>query len=118
MPISQFWRRFIIFASGLLLGGLVLGGILMPRTAFSQSTTPQGGTAKAAAAQCSQATVKGTYVFAADGVLIVGSDRVPFALAGVGTFDGKGNGHIVASQSANGKITRLFSLTAKYTVKP
>jgi Tannase and feruloyl esterase len=46
MPNHLFWRRLIIFASGLLLGGLVLGGIMMPRTAFTQSTTLQGETAR------------------------------------------------------------------------
>src|SRR5437764_11624842 len=101
MPNSLFWRRLIIFASGLLLGGLVLGGILVPRTAFTQSTTLERGAAKAAEAQCSLATLKGTYVFTFDGVQIVGSDRVPLASAGVATYDGQGHLHGVLSQSVN-----------------
>src|SRR5437870_4344445 len=99
MPNSLFWRRLIIFASGLLLGGLVLGGIMMAGTAFTQSTTLQGRAAKAAEAQCSLATLHGAYVFTFDGVQIVGSDRVPFAYAGLATYDGQGHLHGVLSQS-------------------
>jgi hypothetical protein len=90
----------------------------MPGTAFTQSTTPQGGAAKAAEAQCSLATLHGTYVIAADGVQIVGSDRVPFALAAVQTYDGRGHAHGIASVSANGKITGFHRFTGTYTVKP
>jgi hypothetical protein len=63
------------------------------------------------------ATLKGTYVFALDGVLIVGSDRVPTAFAGLGMFDGHGHVHGVFSQSVNGKIMRLNRYTGTYTVK-
>jgi hypothetical protein len=111
----RLWRRLIILAAGLFLGGLVFGGILMPRTAFTHATTRA---AKAAATQCSQATLQGTYVFAVDGVQIVGRDRVPFALAGWATFDGRGHLHAIFSLSANGKITRLLRLTGTYTVRP
>jgi hypothetical protein len=117
MLTSPFRRRLILLASGLFLGGIVLGSLLMPRSAFSQATTPQG-VAKAAAAQCSVATFKGTYVFAADGVQVVGKDRVPFAIAGLGTYDGSGNTQATYSVSANGQISRYIHLTGTYTVKP
>jgi hypothetical protein len=64
------------------------------------------------------ATLNGTYVFAFDGVQIVGRDRVPTAFAGLGTFDSRGHVHGVFSQSVNGKITHLNRYTGTYTVKP
>jgi hypothetical protein len=111
-------RRLIVLASGLLLGGLVLSGILMPRTAFTQSTTPQQGVTKATVAKCSVATLQGMYVFAAQGVLIVGKDRVPFAFAGVETYDGHGHVQGISSQSVDGKITRHVRFTGTVTVNP
>jgi hypothetical protein len=113
------WRRLISLAAGLFLGGLVLGGILMPGTAFTHATTLQGGAVKAVETQCSLATLQGTYVSAFDGVQIVGSDRVPFTIAVVETFDGKGHIHGIYSGSANGKVfAHQVRFTGTYTVKP
>jgi hypothetical protein len=110
--------RLIIFASALSLGVLVLGGFMMPRTAFTQATTPQR-VARAAAGQCSLATAHGTYVSAFDGFEIVGSDRVPFAIAVVQTFDGKGHIQGVFSGNSNGKVfAHQVHFTGTYTVKP
>jgi hypothetical protein len=115
---SPLWRHLIVFASALFLGVLVLGGFLLPRTAFTQATTPQRA-AKAAATQCSLATVHGTYVGAFDGYVIVGKDRVPFANAVVETFDGKGHQQGVSSSNANGKVVaHQVPFTGTYTVKP
>ena len=112
-------RRLIILAAGLLLlGGLVLSAILMPRTAFSQSTTPQQRVTKATQAKCSVATLQGMYVFAAQGVLIVGKDRVPLAFAGVETYDGHGHVQGISSQSVDGQITRHVRFTGTATVNP
>jgi hypothetical protein len=112
------WRRLLVFASALFLGVLVLGGLLMPRTAFTYSTTPQG-VDKAAAAQCSLATLKGTYVAAPTGFQIVRNDRVPFAIAVVQTFDGKGRTQGVFSANVNGNVVaHQVRFTGTYTVKP
>jgi hypothetical protein len=114
---SPLWRRLLVFASALFLGVLVLAGFLMPRTAFTQATTPQRA-AKAAAAQCSLATLHGTYVTAADGFGIVGSDRVPFALAAFETYDGKGHLQGVFSANSNGTVVaHQVRFTGTYTVK-
>ena len=115
---SPLWRRLIVFASALLLGVLVLGGFLLPRTAFTQATTPQRA-AKAAATQCSLATLHGTYVNAANVFGIQGSDRVPFALAAVVTYDGKGHLQGVFTSNENGKVaSHQLRFTGTYTVKP
>ena len=115
---SPLWRRLIVFASALFLGVLVLGGFLLPRTAFTQGTTlPR--TAKVTAAHCSLATIQGTYVAAPTGFQIVGNDRVPFAIAAVQIFDGKGHIHGVFSGNANGTVfAHQVRFTGTYTVKP
>jgi hypothetical protein len=86
---------------------------------MSNSASTQAATqavAKPPAGQCSNATLKGTYVFAFDGYEITASDRVPFAEAGNGVYDGKGHMHGLVSQSANGQITRKIQYTGTYTV--
>ena len=42
------------------------------------------------AAKCSEATLDGTYLFAADGVAIKGNEQLPFSYAGYEVFDGNG----------------------------
>ena len=112
----RFWRRLIILASGLVLGSLVLGALLMSNSASTQAATQ--AVAKSSAGQCSNATLKGTYVFANDGYQITASDRVPFAEAGNGVYDGKGHVQGLVSVSTNGQITRLSHYTGTYTVNP
>src|SRR5215208_1311034 len=56
-------------------------------------TTVGAGYAKdedASRAKCSNATLEGTYLFAADGVEIKGNEQLPFANAGYDVFDGNG----------------------------
>jgi hypothetical protein len=72
----------------------------------------------AARAKCSVATLRGTYLFAFDGVEIKSNDeQVPFAFAGYGVFDGNGKEKGVASSNFNGKVTRNESVSGTYTVK-
>jgi hypothetical protein len=71
----------------------------------------------AAKAKCSEATLDGRYLFAADGVQIKGNDQLPFAYAGYEVFDGNGKVNQVFSANLNGKITRNESLSGTYSVK-
>ena len=57
-------------------------------------------------AKCSEATLKGTYLFAQNGVQIKGNEQRPFAIAGYDVFDGNGELKGLASANFNGKITR------------
>jgi hypothetical protein len=71
-----------------------------------------------AAAKCSNATLRGTYLFAYEGFTVSGKDRGPFAVAGYETFDGRGNIRSVNTFSLNGKITRFARIPGKYTINP
>jgi hypothetical protein len=71
----------------------------------------------ASRAKCSEATLHGTYLFAADGVEIKGNDQLPFAYAGYEVFDGNGKVNQIFSANVNGKITRNEPLSGTYTVK-
>jgi hypothetical protein len=63
--------------------------------------------------------MQGMYVAAPTGFGIVGNDRVPFAIAVVQTFDGKGHIQGVFSANANGKVVaHQVRFTGTYTVKP
>jgi hypothetical protein len=72
---------------------------------------------KAAGAKCSEATLKGTYLFAQNGVEIKGNDQRPFAIAGYDVFDGNGKVKGVASGNFNGEVFRNDPFTGTYTVK-
>ena len=72
----------------------------------------------AAAARCSEATLRGTYLFAYEGFTITGKGRGPFAVAGSEVYDGHGNVRSVSTTSTNGKITRFVHTPGKYTVNP
>ena len=71
----------------------------------------------ASRAKCSKATLKGTYLFAQNGVEIKGNDQRPFAIAGFDVFDGNGEVKGVASGNFNGEVFRKDPFTGKYTVK-
>jgi hypothetical protein len=72
---------------------------------------------ESAPAKCSEATLDGRYLFAADGVEIKGDDQLPFAYAGYEVFDGHGKVNQVFSANLNGKVTRNESLSGTYSVK-
>jgi hypothetical protein len=70
------------------------------------------------AAKCSEATLDGTYLFAADGVAIKGNDQLPFAYAGYEVFDGQGKVNQVYTLNINGeKVIRNQTISGTYTVK-
>src|SRR5215212_8427806 len=104
---------------GLWAGGVALILLVVGAAAL---TTVGAGYAKnedaSSKAKCSEATLKGTYLFAQNGVEIKGNDQRPFAIAGYDVFDGNGkvNGH--ATTNFNGKITRSKEpLPGTYTLK-
>jgi hypothetical protein len=103
---------------GLWAGGLAL--ILLVVGAAALLSTVGAGYAKdenASRAKCSKATLKGTYLFAQNGVEIKGDEQRPFAIAGYDVFDGNGEVKGVASANFNGKITRNEPLPGTYSVK-
>jgi hypothetical protein len=103
---------------GLWAGGLAL--ILLVVGAAALLTTVGTGYAKdedASRAKCSKATLKGTYLFAQNGVEIKGDEQRPFAIAGYDVFDGNGEVKGVASGNFNGETFRNESGTGTYSVK-
>ena len=105
---------------GLWAGGVAL--ILLVVGAAALLTSVGAGYAKnedaASTVKCSEATLKGTYLFAFDGVEIKGnSEQRPFAIAGYDVFDGNGKVRGVASGNVNGEVFREDPFTGTYTVK-
>jgi hypothetical protein len=103
---------------GLWAAGVVLILLLVGAGAL---TTVGAGYAKdedTARAKCSVATLRGTYLFAFNGVEITGNnEQVPFAIAGYAVFDGNGKEKGVASSNFNGEVSRKEPVSATYTVK-
>ena len=103
---------------GLWAGGVAL--ILLVVVGAAALTTGGAGYAKdenASRAKCSEATLKGTYLFAQNGVEIKGNDQLPFAIAGYDVFDGNGEVRGVSSGNFNGEVFRKDPFTGTYTVK-
>ena len=99
-----------LWAAGVLL--LVVGvvGVLAIGTGHAKDETE--------AAKCSEATLDGTYLFAADGVAIQGNDQLPFAYAGYEVFDGQGKVNQVYTLNINGKkVIRNQTISGTYSVK-
>ena len=104
-------RRGLWAAGVVVILLLVVGaGVLTLGTGYAQNE-------KASGAKCSEATLKGTYLFAQNGVEIKGNDQRPFALAGYDVFDGNGEVKGVASGNSNGEVFRKEPFTGTYTVK-
>jgi hypothetical protein len=97
------WAAWVV----LLVVGLV--GVLAIGAGYAKE--------ESAPAKCSEATLAGRYLFAADGVEIKGNDQLPFAYAGYEVFDGNGKVNQVFSANLNGKVTRNESLSGTYSVK-
>ena len=70
----------------------------------------------AVAATCSEATLRGTYLFAHEGFTVSGKGQGPLAIAGQDVFDGHGHQRGVLSVSTNGKITRFVHGPGRYTI--
>ena len=105
---------------GLWAGGVAL--ILLVVVGAAALLTPVGaGYAKdenaSSRAKCSEATLKGTYLFAQNGVEIKGNEQRPFALAGYDVFDGQGEVKGVDSGNFNGEVFRKDPFTGTYSVK-
>jgi hypothetical protein len=104
---------------GLWAGGVALILVIVVG-ATALVTTVGAGYAKdedASRARCSEATLKGTYPFAQNGVEIKGDEQRPFALAGYDVFDGQGGVKGVASGNFNGEVFRKDPFTGTYTIK-
>jgi hypothetical protein len=104
-------KRTGLWAAGvvlLLLVGVV--AVLAVGTGYAKDEENAG-------AKCSEATLKGTYLFDGDGVEIKDNEQLPFALAGYEVFDGNGKVKTVFSANVNGKITRNETLSGTYSVK-
>jgi hypothetical protein len=105
---------------GLWAGGLALI-LLVVVGAAALLTTIGAGYAKnedaASKAKCSEATLKGTYLFAQNGVEIKGNDQRPFAIAGYDVFDGNGKVRGVSSGNFNGEVFRNDRFSGTYSVK-
>ena len=104
---------------GLWAGGLAL--ILVVVGAAALLSTVGAGYAKdenaSSRAKCSVATLKGTYLFAQNGVEIKGDEQRPFAIAGYDVFDGNGEVKGVDSGNFNGEVFRNDRFSGTYTVK-
>ena len=102
-----------LWAGGLALILLVVGAAVL--------TTVGAGYAKdenASRAKCSEATLKGTYLFAQNGVEIKGDEQRPFAIAGYEVFDGNGKVKAVFTLNINGKkVIRNETISGTYTVE-
>ena len=99
-----------LWAAGVVLLVVGLVGVLAIRTGYAEDETE--------AAKCSEATLKGMYLFAADGVQIKGDEQLPFSYAGYEVFDGNGKVKQVFTLNINGKkVIRNETLSGTYTVK-
>jgi len=97
------WATSVVLlaGAGVLSGG---AGYAEDRESNSKATT------------CSVATLRGTYLFAVEGIAVSGSNHLPFAGAGYEVYDGAGKVSIVISLSENGEITRNVRVSGTYTV--
>jgi hypothetical protein len=99
-----------LWAAGVVLLVVGLVGVLAIGTGYAKD--------ESAAAKCSEATLDGTYLFAADGVEIKGDEQLPFSYAGYEVFDGNGKINQVFSANLNGKkVIRNETISGTYTVK-
>ena len=104
-----------LWAGGLALILLVVGAAALLTSVGAGYANDENASSRA---KCSKATLKGTYLFAFNGVEIKGnSDQRPFAIAGYDVFDGNGEVKGVDSGNFNGEVTRKDPFTGTYTVK-
>src|SRR3712207_1810351 len=108
-------KRRGLWAAGVVGILLVIGaGVLSVGTGYAKDENAKDGDA---GAKCSEATLDERYLFAYDGFVIKGNEKVPFASSGYEVFDGNGHVKGVASTNENGKITRNERFSGTYTVK-
>ncbi len=102
---------------GLWAGGLALILVVVGAAALTSVRAGYAKDENASRAKCSEATLKGTYLFAQNGVEIKGDEQRPFALAGYDVFDGNGEVKGVDSGNFNGEVFRNNRFSGTYTVK-
>jgi hypothetical protein len=105
---------------------IIVAAVAAATLAAVFALTQSGQAARAASTQppatCSLATLQGTYAWNAQSVQLAAngaaSTQVPFAVAGVETFDGQGHSRGFFSQAVNGKISSRIAFTSRYTTNP
>jgi hypothetical protein len=103
-------KRRGLWAAGVVLLVVGLVGVLAIGTGYAKDETE--------AAKCSEATLDGTYLFAADGVAIKGDEQLPFSYAGYEVFDGQGKVKQVLTLNINGKkVIHNETLSGTYSVE-
>jgi hypothetical protein len=107
-------RKGLFWAWGVALILLVVVGAAALSTVGAGYAKDENASSRA---KCSVATLKGTYLFAQNGVEIKNNDQRPFALAGYDVFDGQGEVKGIASGNFNGEVFRNDRFTGTYTVK-
>ena len=99
-----------LWAAGVLLLLVGVVGVMAIGTGYAKDESE--------AAKCSEATLDGTYLFAADGVAIKGNEQLPFAYAGYEVFDGQGKVNQVYTLNINGKkVIRNDRISGTYSVE-
>jgi hypothetical protein len=89
------------------------------RTKVTRNVGDEAAAGAAARVTCDVSTLRGTYLFADQGVDVSGIRRVPIAGAGYEYFDGTGNIEGILTSNIGGTITSRDSYDdAKYTVNP
>ena len=110
-------KRSGTWAAGVVLVLLVVGaGVLAGGAGYAEDDNGDNGDENAVA-QCSKATLDGTYLIGQDGVVTTGPLKGPFAIAGMERYDGNGKVKAVASANFNGDVASQAVLTGTYTVK-
>src|SRR5215213_12023699 len=107
-------RRGLFWAWGFALILLLVVGAPALSTVGAGYAKDENASSRA---KCSVATLKGTYLFAQNGVEIKNNDQRPFALSGYDVFDGQGEVKGIASGNFNGEVFRNDRFTGTYTVK-
>jgi hypothetical protein len=103
-------KRGGLWAAGVVT--LVSVGLLVGTQGYAQ------GTEDDSKATCSEATLRGTYLFAYDGIEIKEGHHAhaPFAVAGYEVYDGNGEVNGVVSTSVEGPISHNKPTSGTYSV--
>jgi hypothetical protein len=97
-----------------IMGSVLTAGLL----GFAHEASGEDPAAELSTnSQCKPRMLKGNYVYANDGYIVTGPDRVPFAQAGHDLFRGDGTFTGSATVSTNGVFTRVV-YSGTYTLAP
>lgn len=90
------------------VGGIGIMALILT-SASAQAANSRGN--------CSDATMRGTYVYAYTGYTVAGSTLTSFAVAGLAVFNGDGTSHGVWTTTTEGQpATRLSTFQGTYSV--